>query len=257
MNDILRDFKGMQRLKRFFQTTILLSALTLGACSSSDYIEGEIYDPLEPYNRAMFSFNEGVDYVLLNPVTEVYRFIVPDVFRVAIDNFLSHIKAPIYLANELLQGDLDGAGLVTKRFVLNSFTGFGGIVDTASWEGMDYTPEDFGQTLATWGVGSGPYLVLPILGPSNVRDGVGLIGDAVMDPINWYVWNHDKDDLGLGRTIATVLSTKDQFLDLQKDLKRNSLDYYAATRSVWNQRRQALIADSHVDGGGDSYVEYE
>lgn len=245
----------MKRIKTFLQTLLLAGTLFVASCSS-DYIEGEVYDPYEPYNRAMFSFNEGVDYVLLNPITEVYRFVVPDVFRVAIDNFLSHIKSPIYLANELLQGDLDGAGLVTKRFVLNSFTGFGGIVDTASWEGMDYEPEDFGQTLATWGVGSGPYLVLPILGPSNVRDTFGLVADVVMDPINWYVWNHDKDDLGMGRTAATILSTKDRFLDLQKDLKRNSLDYYAATRSVWSQRRQALIADSNANGG-DAYVEYE
>lgn len=244
----------MKNWKTALQTFCLTGALFIASCSSN-HIEGEVYDPLEPMNRAIFSFNEGVDYVLLNPVTEVYRFIVPDVFRLAIDNFLSHIKSPVYLANELLQGDLDGASLVTKRFVLNSFTGFGGIVDTASWEGMDYVPEDFGQTLATWGVGSGAYLVLPLLGPSNVRDGFGMAGDMVMDPVNWYVWEHDKNDLGTGRTVATILSTKDNFLDLQRDLKRNSLDYYAATRSVWNQRRQALIADRDVNGG--AYVEYE
>ncbi|PCH99432.1 MAG: vacJ like lipofamily protein [Alphaproteobacteria bacterium] len=243
-------------MNKLFQTTLMAGALFLASCSSSNHIEGEVYDPLEPYNRAIFTFNEGVDYVLLDPVTEAYRFVVPDVFRVAIDNFLAHIKSPVYLANELLQGDLDGAALVTKRFVLNSFTGFGGIVDTASWEGMTYEAEDFGQTLASWGVGSGPYIVFPILGPSNARDAVGLVGDMVMDPINWYVWNNDKDDFGLGRTIATVLSTKDQYLDLQKDLKRNSLDYYAATRSVWNQRRQALINDMG-DNGADAYVEYE
>ena len=248
----------MIHLKKFLHSTVLIGSLALASCASSSATQsaGDVYDPWEPYNRAVFSFNDGVDTIILNPVTEVYRFIVPDVFRLAIRNFLTNIKAPVYLANELLQGDLDGAALVTKRFVFNTFTGFGGIVDTASWEGMTYEPEDFGQTLATWGVGSGPYLVLPLLGPSNVRDGFGFAVDIVIDPVNWYIWEHDKDDLGTGRTIATILTVKDQYLDLQKGLKRDSLDYYAAMRSVWNQRRQALINDN-LDDGKDSYVEYE
>lgn len=243
----------MGKFKTLLHSVALTATLALGACASDEQHNGEIYDPWEPMNRAVFSFNEGVDYVLLDPITEVYRFVVPDVFRLAISNFLTNLKSPVYLANELLQGDLAGAELVTKRFVFNTFTGFGGIVDTASWEGMTYEPEDFGQTLATWGVGSGPYLVLPLLGPSNIRDGVGLVGDMVMDPVNWYLWDNDKDDLSTGRTVATILTVKDTYLDMQRDLKRNSLDYYAATRSVWNQRRQALIADS-AEG---EYVEYE
>ena len=243
----------MTFFKKLFLGAALISTVGLGACASNDNSYAEAYDPFEPYNRAVFAFNNGVDYVLLDPLTEAYRFVVPDVFRLAISNFLTHIKAPVYLANELLQGDLDGAGLVTKRFVLNSFTGFGGIVDTASWEGMTYEPEDFGQTLAVWGVGSGPYMVLPLFGPSTTRDGFGLLGDMVLDPINWYTWDsvHENTDIDTIRTAATIMTTKDQFLDLQNDLKRNSLDYYAATRSVWLQRRQSLIND-----GETSYDEY-
>lgn len=244
-------------MKKIFQTLVLIGSLSLSACASNNndaQYAGDIYDPLEPLNRGIFAFNDGLDYILLNPITDAYRFVVPDAFRIAISNFLTNIKSPVYLANELLQGDLDGAGLVTKRFVFNTFTGFGGILDTASWEGMTYEPEDFGQTLATWGVHSGPYLVLPILGPSTARDTVGLVGDMAMDPINWYVWNNDKDDLGYIRTGATILTAKDQVIDLQRDLKANSLDYYAATRSVWMQRRQAVINDSN---SGTSYVEYE
>lgn len=237
--------------KKLLLSAALISTVGLNACASNDKSYAEAYDPLEPYNRAVFAFNNGVDYVLLDPLTEAYRFVVPDVFRLAISNFLTHIKAPIYLANELLQGDLDGAGLVTTRFVLNTFTGFGGIVDTASWEGMTYEPEDFGQTLAVWGVGSGPYMMLPIFGPSTTRDGFGLLGDMVMDPINWYGWNNEGTDVDMIRTGATILSTKDNLIDLQRDLKRNSLDYYAATRSVWLQRRQSLIND-----GETSYEEY-
>lgn len=242
----------MVKFKKFILGMALVSSVALGSCASSMQSSmDDVYDPWEPYNRAVFSFNQGVDYVLLDPLTEVYRFVVPDAFRMAIANFLNNIKSPVYLANELLQGDLDGAALVTKRFVLNTLTGFGGILDTASWEGMDYDPEDFGQTLATWGVGSGPYVVLPLFGPSTVRDTFGMAGDFAMDPINWYVINHDNTDVGVVRFGATVLTTKDQVLDIQKDLKANSLDYYAATRSVWLQRRKALISDG--DAGYEDY----
>jgi len=238
--------------KKLLLTATLVSTIALGSCASSQQTAtGDAYDPWEPYNRAIFSFNEGVDYVFLNPVTEAYRFVVPNAFRMAIANFLDNIKSPVYLANELLQGDFDGAALVTKRFVLNTLTGFGGILDTASWEGMDYTPEDFGQTMAVWGVESGPYVVLPFFGPSSVRDGFGLVGDMALDPINWYAWNHDNTDVATIRFAATALTTKDQYLDLQRDLKANSLDYYAATRSVWLQRRQSLINDGDV-----GYEEY-
>lgn len=241
----------MNRLKSILLGTATIATLGLSACASTnDKANGDIYDPYEPVNRAIFSFNTGVDTVVLNPLTEVYRFIVPDAFRMAIANVLNHIKSPVYLANELLQGDLDNAGLVTKRFVLNTFTGFGGILDTASWEGMTYQPTDFGATMASWGVNAGPYIVIPIMGPSTTRDGFGILGDMALDPINWYVWNHDNTDVGTIRLAATVLSKKDELMDFQKDLKRNSLDYYAATRSVWLQRRQAIL-------NGENVVEYD
>ena len=245
----------MMNFKKFALGFVLLSTVIVSGCASSrdDIDYGEVYDPWEPYNRAVFSFNEGVDYVLLNPITEVYRFVVPGAFRTAIANFLENLKSPVYLANELLQGDLEGAGVVTQRFIFNTFTGFGGIVDTASWEGITYEPEDFGQTLAVWGVDSGPYFVLPFFGPSSVRDTFGLAGDMALDPINWYVWEHDKDDIAITRAAATVLTTKDKYLDLQRELKESSVDYYAAARSVWMQRRNELIND----GDAHQYDEYE
>lgn len=232
--------------KKLFLSAAMVSTLALAGCASNKNTTayGDVYDPWEPYNRAVFSFNQGVDYVLLDPITEVYRFAVPDAFRLAIANFLTNLKSPLYLIHELLQGDLEGAGIVTQRFVFNTFTGFGGIVDTASWEGITYESEDLGQTLAVWGVDSGPYMVLPIFGPSSLRDSFGLAGDMVLDPVNWYLWDADKDDLNTGLTVATILTTKDQFLDLQRQLKAESFDYYAATRSIWMQRRQALINDS-------------
>ena len=241
----------MNILKSILLGTATIATLGLSACASTnDTANGDVYDPLEPYNRAVFAFNTGFDTVILNPLTEVYRFIVPDAFRMAIANVLQNIKAPVYLANELLQGDWDDAELVTKRFVLNTLTGFGGILDTASWEGMTYQPTDFGATMASWGVDAGPYIVIPLIGPSTTRDGFGILGDMALDPINWYAWNHDGTDVDTIRLGATILTTKDQIMDLQKDLKRNSLDYYAATRSVWLQRRQAIL-------NGENVIEYD
>lgn len=153
---MLEEFTGitfMTIFKKLFLSAAVISTMGLNACATDNTAPySEINDPWEPYNRAVFSFNRGVDYVLLDPLTEGYRFIVPDAFRIAISNFLKNIKSPVYLANELLQGDWDGAALVTKRFVFNTFTGFGGILDTASWEGMTYEPEDFGQTMAVLGI---------------------------------------------------------------------------------------------------------
>jgi len=242
----------MKFFKNIVMGLALSSTLMLGACASNKEMEyGEIYDPYESYNRAVFSFNQGVDYAVLDPLTETYRFVMPEAFRMAISNFLTNIKSPLYVINELLQGDFDDAGLVTKRFVFNTFTGFGGIVDTASWEGLTYEPEDFGQTMAVWGVDSGAYLVLPIFGPSTMRDSFGFFGDMILDPVNWYVWTEGKDDLNYALTGATIIDTKDKFIDLQRDLKENSLDYYAATRSVWMQRREALINDGEIYDYGE------
>jgi phospholipid-binding lipoprotein MlaA len=245
------------RTKQAFLTLTLLSTLMISACASSraDAEYGDVYDPWEPYNRAVFAFNDGLDAVVLNPVTDVYRFVVPDAFRGAITNFLNNLKHPLYAINDVLQGDFEGAGVATQRFVFNTFTGFGGVLDTASWEGITYEPEDFGQTLAVWGLEPGPYFVLPLLGPSSVRDTFGIAGDMALDPVNWYLWEEHKDDLATGLTVAGVLSTKDQFIDLQRDLKADSLDYYAAARSVWMQRRNALITDGDMS---ESYaVEYD
>lgn len=247
----------MAHFKKFILGLALTSSILISGCASSqsDARYGDVYDPWEPYNRAVFKFNEGVDYVILNPVTDAYRFVMPDAFRTAITNFLRNLKSPVYLANELLQGDWHDAGVVTQRFIFNTFTGFGGIVDTASWEGITYEPEDFGQTLAVWGVNSGPYFVLPFLGPSSVRDTFGIVGDMALSPVDWYIINHDKKGLGIGLLTATVLSTKDQYIDLQRNLKKDSLDYYATTRSIWMQRREALINDR--DGQDGEVVDYD
>jgi len=191
----------------------------------------------------MLSFNEILDKVLFNPIDNVYRTVVPEVARKAVTNVLANVKSPVYLANELLQGDLEGAGTVVKRFAINTTVGVAGIVDVAANNGTHYQPEDFGQTLAVWGVGPGPYVVWPILGPSTLRDSVGFVGDIAMDPLFWYAYNNEKYALQYTRTGLTLLDTKHRYRDTMEDLRRNSGDLYTSLQSVYMQRRKALIND--------------
>ena len=202
-----------------------------------------VSDPIQPFNRAMLSFNEVLDKVLFNPVVAVYRTVVPEVARKAVHNVLDNVKSPVYLANELLQGDMQGAGTVVKRFAINTTVGIAGIMDVAAKTGTPYQPEDFGQTLAVWGVGPGPYIVWPIMGPSTLRDSVGFVGDIAMDPLYWYAVNNEKTGLQYTRAGLTLLDTKDKYRDTMEDLRRNSGDLYTSLQSVYMQRRKALIND--------------
>lgn len=243
----------MNSVSRFARiaAVMLVSAMIAGCAVNpqhpvSGYNEEQLVsDPLQPVNRVTLAFNEFLDKVFFNPLDTAYRTIVPDFGRRAVHNVLENVKSPVYLANELLQGDLKGAGVVVQRFAINTFVGVGGIVDMAGKSGITNQPEDFGQTLAKWGVGNGPYIVWPILGPSTLRDSVGFVGDIAMDPLFWYAHNTDKDALQWTRTGLTVLDAKDRTRDLMDDLRRNSPDLYTSLQSVYMQRRNAMINDSN------------
>ena len=162
-------------------------ALTLAACVSLAACSGtmsgadgysEIPDPFEDVNRVTFQFNEAVDKAVLEPVARGYRAVTPGGIRTVVSNFITNLKSPIVIGNQLLQGDLEGAGNATARMVINTLAGFGGILDLADEGGIEHEPEDFGQTLATWGVGDGAYVVLPLLGPSSIRDASGMLVDS-------------------------------------------------------------------------------
>jgi len=240
-----------------------LVALVLGfsvtACSTTNdspeaYAEGvPIEDPLEDVNRTIFEINEGIDKVILEPVARGYRFVTPKGIRQGVSNFLRNLKSPIVIGNEILQGDIEGAGNATARMVINTLAGFGGILDLAEAGGIEYQQEDMGQTFAKWGIGNGPYLVLPLMGPSTVRDGVGMAIDSYVDPIRLYLFNTDQEAWHYARIGATVVSQREELLDVLDDLRRNSFDYYAAVRSAYYQRRQALINDEDPDKA--AYVE--
>lgn len=228
-------------MKRFLFASAV--AVTMATALPAQAQEA-VYDPIEPVNRGILSFNNAVDTVILDPAIVGYRAITPKPVRTGIRNFIRHLESPLYFANNLLQGDLEGATTTLKRAVINTFVGFGGVWDVAGENGIHEDAEDFGQTLAVWGVGEGPYLVLPIFGPSNLRDTGGMIVDGYADPINRYAFNTDEEHIAYTRAIVKGLVAKNDVYDAQKDLKKNSADYYAALRSASRQHRNAAIADS-------------
>ena len=227
--------------------------LGLSACASSQNQSimsesgQEISDPFEETNRAVFKFNTAVDDAIIHPVVKGYRFVVPEEARNSLGNFLRNLKSPVFFANEVLQGDIEGAGNVLLRAVINTFAGFGGLFDFAGKEGLPHEGEDFGQTLATWGLDHGPYLVVPVLGPSTARDSVGYIVDGYADPLNRYLFNIEKTGVAYTRAGLSYLDLRDDLMDILEDLRNSSIDYYASTRSIYYQRREALVNDENPD----------
>lgn len=229
-----------------------VSVLGLTACASSQdqSIMGDgqvISDPLEDTNRAVFKFNAAVDDAVINPVIKGYRFVVPKEARNSLGNFLRNLQSPVIFANQVLQGDLEGAKNVVLRAVINTFAGFGGLFDFAGKEGLPHESEDFGQTLATWGLDQGPYVVVPLLGPSTTRDSIGYIVDGYADPLRWYLFNIEKTGIYYTKSSLNYLNLRDELMDVLQDLRNSSIDYYASTRSIYYQRREALVNDENPD----------
>lgn len=241
------------------------TSLTLTACASAQNSDGTMYDPLENSNRNIFAFNKAVDKAIIHPVVKGYRYVVPEPGRKGVRNVLRNLKSPVLLANETLQGDVDGAGKVVLRAVVNTLIGVGGIFDVAGYEGYEYEQEDFGQTLAVWGVGHGPYLVVPILGPSSARDYAGYFVDSFADPLRWYLFNTHNEGWYYAKVGVEYLDLRESLMDVLEELEKSSIDYYAAVRSTYYQRRDALVRDeaatasdgvsipNYANGEQDSY----
>ena len=208
-------------------------ALSLALCGAPAAAQDD-NDPLEPANRAVFQFNQALDGVILEPLARGYRMVTPAVFRESVSNVLDNLATPGVLANDLLQGEFNRAELTLGRFMINTILGLGGIIDVASWIGMPPRhSEDFGQTLATYGVGEGPYLVLPVLGPSNPRDAVGRGVDLVFDPFFFLA----PAVVQLERSGAQGVDYREQNIETLKELEESSIDLYAATRTLSRQHR--------------------
>jgi phospholipid-binding lipoprotein MlaA len=205
-------------------------------------------DPLEPMNRAVFEFNDAADKVVFKPVAQGYRAVLPDMVRSGVRNFFSNLRDPWIAVNQLLQGKVELALSDSWRFIVNSTFGIAGIFDVAADMRLPKHNEDFGQTLAVWGFTDGPYLVIPIWGPSTVRDGVGLIADAYAY-LPWWI----PDWLDLSHRVAwqnslTVLdfiNIRANLLDATNILEEAALDRYAFVRDAYFQRRRNLIYDGN------------
>ncbi|MGH1374803.1 MAG: MlaA family lipoprotein [Alphaproteobacteria bacterium] len=227
---------------------MLVSTLALSSCAS--FHDNEIreagiiiQDPFEEQNRRVMAFNQAVDNTIIHPTVRGYRAIVPKPARSGIRNFLRNLKSPLTIANQLLQGDIEGTKNAVLRTVINTSVGFGGVFDVAGYEGIEYEQEDFGQTLAVWGVEPGPYIVAPFIGPSSLRDYTGYFIDGAADPLRWYMFNIDRELLYTGKFAAEYLDIRDSLMDTLVELEASTFDYYAATRSTYYQHRAALVND--------------
>ena len=198
-------------------------------------------DPFEPLNRGIFWFNDILDTVIFDPVSAVYKGVFPEFVREHIGYILRNLSEPIVFTNNILQGELGDAEDTLRRFLINSTVGLAGIFDVSTDLDIPYKKEDFGLTLASWGVEAGPYLVLPILGPSNVRDTFGRIGDYSIDPINWVAFADKRAFYSYARTAAQVIDAKTDNYEIIEDLRKNSLDAYATFRTWYDERRKSLI----------------
>jgi len=212
-----------------------LSLSVLGGCASN----GNPRDPLEPLNRAVYAFNDGVDTVLFRPAAEVYRFVLPGFVQTGISNFFSNLNDVIVLLNNLLQGKLNRAGSDLARLMVNTSVGVLGLIDVATALELEQHNEDFGQTLGYWGIGDGPYLVLPLLGPSNVRDTVGWVGDFHAWPVTYI----DNDRTRYTLIGVRFISLRAELLEATRILETAALDPYEFVRDSFLQRRRNLIWD--------------
>ncbi len=199
-------------------------------------------DPFEGLNRAVFGFNEVADRLVLEPAARIYRAVVPPPIRIAVINVLNNLATPVTLTNDILQGNSEAAANTIKRFLINSSVGIGGIFDHASHLGEPLHREDFGQTLGVWGIDGSPYMVLPLIGPSNPRDIVGIVGDTAVNPLTWILYDAPLWQRALPVATETV-SDREQILDDYDNLRKNSPDLYASVRDLYAQKRQAEIAN--------------
>ena len=209
--------------------------------SYSSSIDGS-RDTLEPINRVVFKFNDVIYSILFRPVAEIYKTALPKIARDGVRNVLRNLNAPFVLINDVLQGEMDRAWNTSRRIAINSTIGFAGLYDAAGdiW-GINAHSEDLGQTLAVWGVGEGFYLVLPIFGPSNPRDAIGLLSKSFADPVSQYLDHTDEKDAILARVLAVGIDQYSRTVDDLDRLEATSIDYYAAVRSIYRQKRNLEI----------------
>ncbi len=210
----------------------------------------EANDPLEPLNRDIFEFNRVLDGLLFKNVAEFYRIVVPEEIRTSIRNVMTNLNEPVIFINNMLQAKIERGGTTAGRFLLNSTAGLAGIFDVATNLGLKEQTGDFGQTLYSWGIeDGGPYLVLPILGPSNPRDGIGMGVDGYLDPFRYVFPSEGVGYINTARFVMAGLDERVKHGPELEEIERSSVDFYAQLRSLWRQNRASELAGNVPDGG--------
>lgn len=225
----------------FFLCTFCLLAFA----GNYSFASEDVNDPFEKANRSIFKFNNHLDDYFFKPVAKGWREI-PDIPRKPLSNLATTAKTPISLANAILQLNKESIGNIIGRFLVNMTFGLGGIFDVAGTDSFGNIPEveeDFGQTLAVWGVPDGPYVMLPIFGPSSIRDAVGLGVDTITNPLSFaYRMNSIGLEARLSGPVVRGVTTREKYLDYLDEMKEGSLDFYATMRSLYRQKRRKDIS---------------
>ena len=224
------------RLRTLFLGGVI-TVMLLGGCAST----GNPRDPFEPLNRGIYQFNDGVDTVLFKPLAEVYQAVLPQFVRTGVGNFFSNLQDVIVALNNLLQGKVTDAGMDLCRIIVNSTVGLLGLIDVGTDMGLEKHQEDFGQTLGRWGMGTGPYIVIPFLGPSTARDGIGLIVDWKTEPLTYLEPNRHRN-VAYG---VFFVNRRAELLSASKILEIAALDPYEFVRDAYLQRRRNMVYDGN------------
>jgi len=231
-----------RRTRYGMAVTAGLAAALLSGCATGPNANPK--DPLEPLNRGIYSFNEGLDRAIVKPVATAYQDVAPSPVRTGVNNFFGNLGDIWSALNALLQARPREAAENFMRFNVNTFFGLGGLLDIASEAGIPRTKADFGQTMARWGVPSGPYLVLPFFGPSSVRDSVGMVVDNKGDPVTQ---GHESVATRNSLYTLRVVDTRAQLLPAEKIIDQAALDKYSFIRDAYLQRRQNPVAEPSTD----------
>ncbi len=244
----LRPSLGVSRLmnilpRRFLiAATVAAAALLLAGCASTSEPPRDDHDTLESYNRAMFAFNDAVDKAVFKPVAKAYRRVLPEVVTTSIGNFFSNLNDVVVLLNDVLQFKFHLAAMDSSRIVFNTTFGVVGLFDVASRMELPKHNEDFGQTLGYWGFGEGYYFVLPFLGPSTVRDAIGLTGNFFTNPITWAT---DSEAVAWSLWGLDLINRRSDLLRIERVLADDQIDPYSFQRSAYLQMRRNLVYDGN------------
>lgn len=212
-------------------------------------------DPLEPTNRVFYKVDDALDKAILVPAAKAYRAVLPSPVRTAIHNVLENLGTPVRLANDVMEGKPLQAGDTVIRFVVNSIFGLGGMIDVGKRLNIPAHDNDFGLTLGRWGVDEGPFLYLPVLGPSGPRDAVGFGADIAMDPLTWVGRGTQEYKIrGYTRTFFSTLDERSSLLDAVDQIKKTALDPYASFRSLYRQNRASKIEKLKGDDPPENHV---